>query len=342
MTALCCVVSAISTNLITLCVFRFFVGFGLSGSFVYYDLVAELSPSNIRAKILMLMIIMGGVGSILVNLFAWLTLSYYGWRVLTVASAVPLFISLILSFMYLPESPRWLISKKRVDDATILIQDIAVNNNMNIGDFTLATKIDYSHDPKSVMAQLMHPISLVRYVPIWIADMMCGFMLYGAVAYTTLTFMEEDDGSTQCEFKFKWLVVCSISDFLGQLFVFGIIDDFPRKKILLGTGILFFTSAIVMGFVDSFTLIARFAVFGVAAALVIVSVEIFPTEVRATAHGIAYQFTRVGAILSAVLVSYSESTFLIIAVFAIGTAIFIAVLVFALPETAGVSYYIMY
>lgn len=97
--------------------FRAIVGFGIGGANVPFDLLAEFLPANSRGSFLILIEYFWTLGSMFVAGTAWLFLGQYGWRVLAGITAVPIAITSIASIWYLPESPRWLLSQGRREDA---------------------------------------------------------------------------------------------------------------------------------------------------------------------------------------------------------------------------------
>ena len=91
--------------------FRALVGFGVGGLVVPFDLLAELMPSSHRGKFLLYIEFFWTFGSMYVNGVAWLSLSRTSWRVLSYITAAPVTLASILSYYYLPESPRYLMLK---------------------------------------------------------------------------------------------------------------------------------------------------------------------------------------------------------------------------------------
>lgn len=103
--------AAFSPSYTFLLVFLGFVGFGIGGLTVPFDLLAEFLPSSHRGRALLYINYFWTSGSMLVNGAAWVLLSERGWRLLTLITAIPVFLSTILSLFYLPESPRWLLEQ---------------------------------------------------------------------------------------------------------------------------------------------------------------------------------------------------------------------------------------
>lgn len=77
------------------------------------------------------------VGSVFVGVVAWAVLaSGFSWRWLAFFSAMPPAI-VLMCFVYMPESPRWLLVNGQHDKAKKVLTYIARRNGVELGDFTL-------------------------------------------------------------------------------------------------------------------------------------------------------------------------------------------------------------
>lgn len=103
--------SGVAPNFGVLLTFRAMVGFGVGGSTIPFDLLAEFLPNSHRGRFLIYIEYFWTIGSMFVAATAWLLLSSEGWRVLVFVTAIPVTLSLVFSIFVLPESPRWLLEK---------------------------------------------------------------------------------------------------------------------------------------------------------------------------------------------------------------------------------------
>ena len=106
--------SASSRTYEWLLTFRAIVGFGVGGLTVPFDLLAEFLPSAERGKYLLYIEYFWTLGSLFVAGIAWLFLDTIGWRGLCYVVSAPVAICSVISIVYLPESPRWLLLKGRI------------------------------------------------------------------------------------------------------------------------------------------------------------------------------------------------------------------------------------
>ena len=124
--AIFALLSGLSTNLYELIAFRFLMGVGLGGDFpAALSLLAEYSPSRVRGKLMTVFWILFGLGGMTASLVAYSLFLHYGtsplqWRILLASGSIPAIIGAILR-IDIPESPRWLIRKGRVEEAATSI-----------------------------------------------------------------------------------------------------------------------------------------------------------------------------------------------------------------------------
>ena len=100
------------------------IGIGLA-SMTVPMYIAECSPYHLRGRMVTLnnMFITGGqlIASIMAGIFSYASVN--GWRYMLGIAGVPSLIQFI-GFFFMPESPRWLISKGKEDQATELLKKI--------------------------------------------------------------------------------------------------------------------------------------------------------------------------------------------------------------------------
>jgi putative MFS transporter len=101
---------------------RFLTGAGLTG-FVPVDtvMVSECAPTDRRGKFTGLIAVLWPAGAMLGLSISLYILPRFSWRWLFVLGAVPAVLVLLVQ-RKVPESPRWLISKDRIEDALLSLR----------------------------------------------------------------------------------------------------------------------------------------------------------------------------------------------------------------------------
>lgn len=142
MNAACIVASSFTQNYELFMLFRFLNGAALGGAGpVIWSYFAEFQPKHKRGSMLSFMAAFWTLGNLLVASMAWLIIPtdigfetegfvYNSWRIFLLICAVPSFIVAIL-LMYLPESPKFLLSCGRFEEALAIFRGIYVTNTGN-------------------------------------------------------------------------------------------------------------------------------------------------------------------------------------------------------------------
>lgn len=128
--------SAAAPNIDVLIACRVIAGLGIGGSVpIVFSMGAEMFPADKRGQYLSVIASFWMVGAIFVAFSAWIMLGddFYGkkimlgvgWRPFAVVSALPAIAAMFLTYHNIPESPRFLVSKKRFEEAAIVINSVS-------------------------------------------------------------------------------------------------------------------------------------------------------------------------------------------------------------------------
>lgn len=106
------------------CVLRFVCGFGLGSTVpVVTTAIAEYSPTKHRGRMVAARSCLNAVGYLLAGLTSTFIIPVFGWRICYLLGSLPFFYSLYLWFK-LPETPFWLMSQGRKDDAAQVLNQL--------------------------------------------------------------------------------------------------------------------------------------------------------------------------------------------------------------------------
>ncbi|GAB9467794.1 Metal ion transporter [Globisporangium polare] len=119
-----CALCAVSPNIEVLSLFRFIAGIGLGGEQpIMGSLILELSPERVRGRMLVYMDAFWAIGSILALVLAYELEPVIGWRYVLAINTLFLFYA-VLIHLYIPESPKWLATVGRYEDAVKVMRAI--------------------------------------------------------------------------------------------------------------------------------------------------------------------------------------------------------------------------
>ncbi|HEX4210988.1 MAG TPA: MFS transporter [Candidatus Binataceae bacterium] len=313
--------TAVSWNLISFGLFRFITGMGIGGEYsAVNSAIDELIPARLRGRIDL--IINGsywlgaalGAASTLVILDPHLLPVTIGWRVGFGAGAI---IGLVVLFLreFIPESPRWLMTHGRRDDAEKTVHEIEETVEHETGaqlkqlDQSDAIRIKVRHD--FGLGVILKPM-VTKYrsrTLLGLTLMIAQAFVYNAIFFTYALVLNRYLG-VKADAAGLYLLPFAFSNFLGPLLLGHFFDSIGRRQMIAATfaiagGLLIVTGYLFAhGALTSFSLTILWTVMfffaspAASSAYLTVS-EIFPLEMRALAIALFYSVgTAVGGIVA--------------------------------------------
>jgi MFS family permease len=314
------VASAFSVNGEMFLIFRFFTGMGIGGEYAAINSATEeLNPARVRGRVELaingswwLGTAIGAALSIVVLNPKLLPIDV-GWRVGFALGAV-LAVAILLIRRLLPESPRWLMTHGRADEADRIVKEIEDNVRRYTGNRELPEPEgepiqirQRDHTPIGEIFRTMFVDNKSRTL-LGITLMAAQAFIYNAVFFTfglvLTTFFKVPDQNV------GWYILpFAAGNFLGPLLLGPLFDKVGRKPMIFGSYLISGVLLAVTGFLFSgdvfndvtltiaWSVIFFFASAGASAGYLTVS-EIFPLEIRANAISFFFAFgTGVGGII---------------------------------------------
>jgi len=303
------VLSALSWNFASFAVFRFLTGLGIGGEYsAINSTIDELIPAARRGHVDLAINGTWWVGTILgsgasiVLLNPHLVDQRIGWR-LAFGIGAALAIAILFVRRAVPESPRWLLTHGRADEAARVVDEIEaeVRRELPGRDLappagTLLVDLDRRHD----LADVWH--AMVRLYPrrtfVALSLMVSQAFLYNAIFFTEGLVLSTFFGVPAQNVGY-YIFPFAVGNLLGPLLLGHFFDSIGRKPMIAATyalsGILLVATGIlfVRGVLDARTItlcwsvIFFFASAGASSAYLTVS-EIFPLEIRAMAIALVF------------------------------------------------------
>ncbi|GAB1598281.1 organic cation transporter protein-like, partial [Argonauta hians] len=332
--------SAWVNNIYLFYALRFLTGIGCSGSYMpTFVLATEIVGLQYRTFVGIIEQAFFSAGLLLLcGLAYWLN----NWRLLTTVISIPSFIFAASYFLFVPESPRWLLSAGRFEEADKIIKRIARVNNREL-------PIEYYSDISTDVQPRVKfwKVFKSKTLSCWCA-IMCFCWISVSVVYFGLALNSQDLGGN----LFLNFSLGAMVEFPAYLFCILFLDRLGRKKLQIltmvigGVSCLATVLPIILGneshqwLVLLFAMIGKLGITSSFGVVYLFGCELFPTVLRNSAMGLFSTCGRIGAVLAPYIAELGDviggdlGRSIPLFLFG-GMAIIAAALTLILPETKG-------
>ncbi|WP_410651334.1 MFS transporter [Amycolatopsis sp. cmx-4-54] len=335
----CSVLQFFVTNEVELFVLRLLIGIAVGADYpIATSLVAEFAPKAWRARLVGGLNAMWFVGATVAAFVGYALLQLDdGWKWMLLSSAVPA-VLIVIARTSIPESPRWLMSKGRGDEALAILRS-TVDENATLDDLP-------DEERPSTLSAVIRTGYLRRVVFIsvfWTATVVTLFAIY-SFGPQILALFSLDSGD-QANLGYGLINVFFL---VGNIVALLLVDRMGRRPILIGGFVLSAAGLLYLAIKPDSALwmialaFAFYAIFNGGPSILewIYPNELFPTEIRATAVGLCTGISRIGAAIGTFATPWSLAELGLSTTMYIATAIALAgalVSWFMAPETKNQS-----
>lgn len=337
------------TGIIQYCVGRFIAGctcgFATSCNGVY---VSEISPPHLRGGLGSSVQLAVVIGIFVVTAILFGTGTVVGWRVL---NAVPILLGavILLSMPFLVESPQYLISKGRYDDARRELKRLFGESNLDDAwkVFAPAEIIEgEKFEEKKAPFSVIFNSDNIRQT---FAAAGCG--LFQQLSGINAVFYYSTDifNTAGIEDPRVGTIIASGVNFVATFIAVFVINKFPKRKLFLASAIGMFLSAVgvtlalefdvpALSIVFIATYVAAFE-FGLGPLPWIIPAEYFSNEVRGNAMSVASGINWICNLIVGIAYPYVSDALGDLGFLPFVVILFICIIFiyFFVPETAGMS-----
>ena len=233
-----------ATSAFMMVIARFVAGIGVGAASVLSPAyISEVTPANIRGRLSSLqqvMIIAGLTGAFFANYFLaasagkstdafWL--GYPAWRWMFWMQIIPATVFL-LTLLLIPESPRFLVARRRFDEATQVLTRLFGADAAALKAAEIRASIDTDHAPR--LADLKDPKTGRTRRIVWVGVGLASFQqlmginivfYYGAILWQAVGFSEAD--------SLKINILSGTLSIAACVVAITLIDHLGRKPLLL-------------------------------------------------------------------------------------------------------------
>ncbi|OZC61973.1 MFS transporter [Rhodococcus sp. 06-470-2] len=318
--ALC---AAIAPNMEILIALRFLMSIGMGAEYVIcYGMITEFIPRARRGRYLGILGFFGGLGVTVSAVLGWLVIPTFSWRAMFVIGGVGALVAWWLR-RSMPESPRWLESRGRYEEAEAVMQEIERQNGIPHSLNNSPESSDAASTSVSAKAEWV-PITVLFSRPVIARTAMALFLtvicLFGSNVITGWmpTFFVEQGLTVSRSLGFNAAIMSGYV--VGPLLCVLIADRIGRRNSIVIFGTLAAIFAGIYPFMQHPALIVviGFILVAMAASFLTMCLgtvpEFFPTAFRFRGGGLTQTVGRVGLIFSPFIVLWLYSHFGIVGV----------------------------
>ncbi|KFC90760.1 MAG: MFS transporter [Enterobacterales bacterium] len=283
------------TSPLELVILRFLIGIVIGADYpIATSMIAEFSTTRQRAFTMGFIAAMWYIGATAADVVGYLLYDVEnGWRWMLGSAVIPCIIILLGRFE-LPESPRWLIRKGRVEECRALMFKL-------FGEHVVFDDEAPQETRYSQIFTRRHLTSILFVAIIWTCQVipMFGIYTFGPQIISLLGLNEGKEAVLGN-------VVISLFFLIGCLPAMYWLNSIGRRPLLIGSFAIMTLALAVLGIVPdpSITLIvsafALYAFFSGGPGILqwLYPNELFPTHIRASAVGAAMSLSRIGTVVS--------------------------------------------
>jgi putative MFS transporter len=278
---------------------RFIQGIGLGGEIpLMAAYLNEFAHAENRGRFSLSVQVLFAIGLLVVALVSVYVVPHWGWRWMFVIGAIPALVAIPMRTV-LPESPRWLASQGRNDEADLALTRIE-NTAARDGKVVppLPTNLPEVPEARPRIVELFRGIYLRRTITVWLIWIGAYFVSYGITAWVPSLFRTVYHLNVEQSLIYG-LIISSIG-LCGTITAIFLIDGIGRRPLLMlslgGCSLPLISFAFLPQLTAAGTLAVATAGFLFLSASLIslatYTAEIYPTHLRALGGGVASAWQR--------------------------------------------------
>lgn len=299
------IVAAFAPSMTALILLRFVMGAGLGAeNVVGYATMTEFVPPQARGKWLGLISVFVVAGLPVTALLGTLIIPRFGWRIMFVLGGLGALVVWRLR-KALPESPRWLESIGRTEEADRILQAIEQEVSLYHGPLKQPISSPPSTQSQGLSA-LLSPVLLPRMIVGATTLIVINTLIFGFITWLPTFFVQAGRSIAS---SLGYSLVMSLGAPLGSAIGASTADSWGRKPTILGASLLTIVIGSLYPFLSNPGMLMAVGFLLTIPIYVLVTLlfaiyipELFPTEVRMRASGICNTFGRGATILTPFIV----------------------------------------
>lgn len=331
------VLSALAQNPLQIVLLRLFIGIAIGADYpIATSMIAEFTPRRYRAYSMGFLAAVWYLGANVAYVIGFFIADVpHAWRWMLASTVVPCAI-ILLGRWSIPESPRWLMSKGRVDEANEIIKNL----------FGAEVILDDEPEVKTDIRKVFRGTYLRRVIfiaTIWLCQAIPMFAIY-----TYGPFIMSAMGFGEGRSQLLGEIVIGTFFLLGTIPAMFLAEKWGRRSLVIWCFAVMTVALFVLGILPGAGIVVVTICFAIYALFAggpgnlqwLYPTELFPTEIRASAMGVATALSRIGTVVSTYILPSFLSNHGSAATMMAGAVISLLGLVVSIlwaPETKGLN-----
>lgn len=293
-------------------VFRFIQGIGLGAEVpVAASYIGEITKAHKRGRFVLMYEVIFPIGLVVSAVVSAWVVPNFGYKVLFALGALPLLLLPLLR--RLPESPRWLASRGRMDDAeramTVIEDEITTKYGKALPEPVplAAAPVQIKRAKFKELFQGVYRRRTLMLASIWLTAY---FVNYGIAAWLPTLYSKVFHLSVDTALHYS--IVTSVAGLVGCVLVALLIDNLGRRICISVSMVLCSTMLFMLAATgtDSATKVLFWSagsalfVFAVNMALYVYTAELYPTRMRALGCAFGGAAGRLGIVIGPLVVGF--------------------------------------
>jgi MFS transporter, putative metabolite:H+ symporter len=305
------IASVFAVGFASMFVLRFLQGLGLGAEVpVAATYINEIAPAERRGRFVLLYEFVFAVGIVVSGFIGRWAIPAWGWQSIFLIGSIPPLIVLVLMRM-LPESPRWLIRRGRIEEADQALSRI--EQEIRASGKKIAPPAP-AHAPAPTgsgsWAELFSTQYRTRTLMIWTIWIAIGFISWPLTIWLPTIYRNVFKVSLEEALNFG--LINNVVILVATLSCALLIDYTGRKAWFTGAFTLAGAALCVLGFlgattVNSVFVLTALTLFGITSlnlAIYLYTPELYPTRLRALGVGIALAWARVAGMIAPPIIGW--------------------------------------
>jgi len=307
---------AMSWNIPSLLVFRTIQGIGLGGEVpVAAAYINEISRAKGRGRFFLLYELIFPIGLVGASLLGFWLVPRFGWRTMFLIGGLPAILVLVLFVEnILPESPRWLISKGRFDEAEQIVGQMEMagrSDEVGISSTAEPLPITTSPQRETSWLELFRGIYRPRTIVVWCIWITTYFVTYGVNTWLPTIFRTYYKYSVADALRNG--VIINLAGLAGAFLCAMLVDHLGRRPwfiLAYALGAAPLIAIWVRGAANPREVIVLVAISfmfisGNSMLVYLYTTEIYPTRLRSLGTGAASAWLRVASAAGPAIVGFA-------------------------------------